>query len=524
MAKQPLSAWGALQLANAPAPAPASPPPPAPSAGAPGNQNGLLDPFIADAIRASGGTVPGVTPGAPNQPPPIDWSQILGIYGLPPDVIAQINSIWATAGYDVNAATPLVMAYLRGTSWYAGQYPGIQAGINAGLFSDERGYVQYENQVNQLYLQYYHRAASGSEIASYLKSGQGISQIAAFFNSQAIQGTISDPLKAIFSADEIQAFADERAGIDSILGQKILSEANLFTSINTLYQNFYGRAPTRAELDTLLANGSDATSVAQQFSAQGFLNSVNPVLKNLFTPEELKQMALEAAGGNTQNGKQLQDMASLATQLNEVYQISYGTPVTRDELNSAYTQGFSASHVQAMLQSGVYAGGLPANVKALFTPDELKQAGMQASGASQTAEGERILNIVKNAGSYADLAGQYGQTLTSEQLKQYYDQGYSAQAYGSHLQGQAWAAASGNDIQQTSGAFGTGALSPDELSKLGDEKGGLDTPQGAALLASYNKALQRMNGVFAGVLARGGVSTGTTAPKQPGSQPSDVAA
>jgi hypothetical protein len=470
--------------------------------------------------ESSAATAPGYT----WAPPTVDWSNVLGVYGLPPDVITAVNNIWATSGFDVTTAEPLIMSYLRGTSWYAQTYPGIQQGEAAGLFSDEQGYVAYESQVNTLYKQYYGRNATAAEVAAYVKSGQSISQIGNLFQSQAFQGNISDPLKGIFTQQELQAYSDEQSGIDSALGQKVTAEANLYTQLSPMFQTFYGRAPTRAELDGFYANGTQPSQISQQLKASGYLDAINPVIKGLFTPDELQQMATEAAGGDTPQGKQLTDMANLATQLNEVYQTFYGSSVTRDELNQAYTSGYTAQHVQSMLASGVYSNSLPANVKSLFTQDELTQAGQEASGLTQTAAGERILNIVKGAGSYASLATQYGQTLTSDQLKQFYDQGFSANDYGNHLQGMAWSQANSPDIQQTEGAFGTGQLSPQDLSTLGDEHGGLDTTQGQALTTAYNKALQRMNGVFQGTLARSGLTPSLLAPKPPTSQSSDVAA
>lgn len=516
----------------------------------------------------------------------IDWEAVLGEYGLPADVIAQLNLIWKAAAGDVNKAVTIATAYIRGTDWYKATYPGIQKGINAGLFNDERGYRAYHNQVDQIFTQYYGRAATLSELAGFITKGQSIGQIASQFQSKAAQGNISDPLKVLFTPDELKAMTDEQAGIDTALGQSILKKANLAVSVGQLYQSFYGRPITRAELDTLTAQGLDASAVARQFATEGNLNAMNPAIRGLFTPDELHEMALQAAGGETQHGQALTEMALLAAQLNQVYLTYHGTAVSRDELNQAYASGYTAQQVANILQTksvlgslpsfmgglftpeqlnlisqqssgqsdtsegrrlltlaqsadsfnavfqvymgrnvslselsqyvnqglsptqvgnqlqaGNFAGGLPAGVVSMFSPEQLASAAGQSSGAAQSAQGARWLSIVQGAGAYHAAATQYGATLTSDQLGQFYDQGVSPNAYAQKLQGSAYASAYGPQIQQTVGSFGEGQLTPDQLQTFGAETAGLDTPEGQRLMAAYQKAQTRMNGVFKGTLA-----------------------
>lgn len=516
----------------------------------------------------------------------IDWENVLGDYGLPPDVIAQLNVIWKAAAGDVNKAVTLAQAYVRGTDWYKATYPGIDQGENAGLFGDERGYRAYQNQINQLYSQYFGRLATSAEVSGYIMKGQAASQVANQLQSQAAQGTITDPLKALFTPDELKALTDEQAGIDTALGQQILQKANLAVGVGQLYQAFYGRSMTRAELDTITAQGLDPAAVARNFATQSNLNAMNPAVAGLFTPDELQQMAVQAAGGVTQHGQALTDMAQLAAQLNQVYQTYHGTNVTRDELNQAYTAGYTATQVANVLQTksvlgslpsylgglftpeqlqtisqqqsgetdtaegrtllqlaqsadsynavyqsymgrnislselsqyvngdvsptqvgnqlqaGNFAGALPADVAAMFTPEQLSLAANQSSGSLQSAEGARQLAIVQSAGAYHAVASQYNQPLTGDQLAQFYDQGISPTTYAQKAQGSAYAAAYGPQIQQTAGAFGEGQLSTGDLQTFGEETAGLDTPQGQKLAAAYQKAQARMNGVFRGVLA-----------------------
>lgn len=400
-----------------------------------GNPAAPLAPATAPAYptqspdTGTDGSGPAPTPSAPAAaaPPPIDWEAALGEYGFTDDMLAQLNQIWATNYQDPSLALTLAKAYVQTTPWYATTYPGIQAGINAGLFNDESGYMAYTNQINQLYQQYYGRVATPAETSQYITSGMAASQVANEFQAQAILGNISDPLKALFTPDELQAYANEQAGIDSQLGQKITAEANLSTQIAPLYQNFYGRAPTRDELDQLTANGTDASTVAQQFATTDNINAMDPAIKDLFTPAEIQEIALEAAGGTTQDGKALTDQANLATQLNSIYHQYTGAGVSRDEVTAAYQAGTSATTV-----------------------------------AQQFA-------------------------------------------------GKAFTDANGPDIQQTSGAFGdTGALTPDQLTALGQEQAGLDTPLGQAVTTAYQKAQQRLAGVFKGTLAHPALSALTS--------------
>lgn len=390
-------------------------------------------PATSSTSSSSGSSSGGSTAPATAAPP--DWDTILGEYGLPSDVIAQLNNIWTAAGSNVSAAVTLAQAYIRGTTWYAQTYPGIQQGINAGLFTDEQSYRAYENQVDQIYQQYWGRPATSAELNARITSGQSVSQVANQFQSGAILGNISDPLKGLFTADELKAYSNEQAGIDTALGQQISQEANMASQINTLYNNFYGRNVTRSELDQVTSQGLDPSAVAQQFATQSNINAMDPAIKDLFTPAEIQQIALQAAGGTTQNGQQLSQLASLATQLNPLYHQYTGAGVSRDEINAAYSAG--------------------------TTPTQI---GQQLSGA-------------------------------------------------------AWEKANEADIQQTSGAFGTGQLSSTDLQNLGNQEGGYDTPAGQALLTAFQKAQQRMQGAFKGTLANPSVTNLLKQPTQ-----ADVAA
>lgn len=406
-----------------------------------GTGGGLPDVPVENGGSSS---APGVTVPTPDN---TDYSALLGVYGLPQDIVDRINGYYHSSlnpdgTINYQEAYTLAHAYILGTPWYAATYPGIQQGINAGLFNDESGYRAYQNTVNQVYRQYYGREALPGEISGYITAGKQPGQVANEFQAAAIKGNFSDPLKALFGDTDLTALANQQAGIDSALGQKVAAEASLYTSIAPLYQNFYGRDPTRGELDQLTAAGTSPQTVAQQFATTENINGMNPAVRDIFTPDEIKQVALDAAGGITPNGSALKSLMDLSLQLNPIYHQYTGAGVSRQDVEDAQT------------------GGL--------TP----------------------------------------------------------QTVGEQFQGAAYIAANKGDIQQASGSFGdTGQLSAAELKSLGEETAGLDTPQGQALAAAYNKTLARFHGVFKGVLASPALSLASGRLAGPGAtKPPDVAA
>jgi hypothetical protein len=81
------------------------------------------------------------------------------------------------------------------------------------------------------------------------------------------------------------------------------------------------------------------------------------------------------------------------------------------------------------------------------------------------------------------------------------DAGTSADTVARQFSGQAYADTNRNDIQYAAGAFGEGQLTEAQLTALGQQQAGLDTPQGQMVSAAYDKALKRLHGAFRGVLA-----------------------
>lgn len=281
---------------------------------------------------------------APDQP--IDWTRVIRMYGMPKDAAAQVNKIFQGSG-TLEQAVVMATAFVRGTDWYARTYPGIQQGINTGLFSDEQGYRSYKNQVDQLYRQYYQRPATAGEVGRYAAGGQDIGRVRAGFEAQAAMGTIADPLKSLFSPSEIQAFANQQSGIDSALGRRIAAEADMALRVDSLYRDFLGRSVTRNELKFMTQKALSPEEVARNFATEANIRAMDPSISSLFTPQEIQELARERAGGITASGQILAAQADLARQLNPLYHQYTGAGVSRQDVQAAYQSGESLEAIRA---------------------------------------------------------------------------------------------------------------------------------------------------------------------------------
>lgn len=130
-----------------------------------------------------GGPPPPPGGGAP-PPPPIDWSLFFDYLGLPPDVAAGVSRIFASTP-DVNVASMLALAYIRGTQWYRDNFPGIEEGKRFGLIRDERDYRALLNQSNQLYRQFFDRDINLGEFATQLREGVSVDVMGRRFRGEA---------------------------------------------------------------------------------------------------------------------------------------------------------------------------------------------------------------------------------------------------------------------------------------------------------------------------------------------------
>jgi hypothetical protein len=121
------------------------------------------------------------------------------------------------------------------------------------------------------------------------------------------------------------------------------------------------------------------------------------------------------------------------------------------------------------------------------------------------------LNSVNNV--YNQYTGRH---VSGDELTALLKEGANPQLVANRFQGQAWVNANGNDSQYLAGAFGDGRLTPDQLTAAGNESAGIDTAQGQAVQLMLQKATQRAQSVFSGVLARPATSQGPNGPVSPG--------
>lgn len=166
--------------------------------------------------------------------PPLDWAaSFFASLGLPPDVVGQVNQIFAQYS-DVNAASAAALGYIRGTPWYTQTFPGIQAAIQKGLVSNEADYRSLLNQQTQIYKQYLGRDITSSEFAANLGEGAPLATIGGRLQGAALAGTYGNDWRYTLGAfdtaptgAEVTALGQESAGLDSVLGQQVKRRLDL---------------------------------------------------------------------------------------------------------------------------------------------------------------------------------------------------------------------------------------------------------------------------------------------------------
>lgn len=198
------------------------------------------DPGAGEPMPEEGG---GVTP--PQITGPTDWSGMLGIAGLPPDLVAQITGIFSRVT-DTNAAIAMALGVVRGSAWYAQTFPGITQGIQHGLFADERGYRDYRNALDGVYRQWTGAPITSESLMAALAEGVSPDIVGRRFEGRAFVETNRPDLQYVsgafgtgtdlgqqggtrFSEDQLQAMGQHQAGLGTpgALGMKVARAAQL---------------------------------------------------------------------------------------------------------------------------------------------------------------------------------------------------------------------------------------------------------------------------------------------------------
>lgn len=91
--------------------------------------------------------------------------------------------------------------------------------------------------------------------------------------------------------------------------------------------------------------------------------------------------------------------------------------------------------------------------------------------------------------------------VSGDEISALLGEGAAPQLVANRFQGQAYVAANRPEIQYLGGAFGEGQLNPDQLTALGNEQAGIDTPMGQLQLKVQQKAQQIRDKLFGGQVA-----------------------
>ena len=219
-----------------PTPAPAPPPPPPPP-------TLTSEPSFAPVPEPDSG---GGGDGGTVTRPQTDWSDLLSQFGLPADLVSEANRLFGL-GYSVGE----VIAWIRGTAWYAATYPGISEGIAKGVVSNEKDYRSYVNAVNLMFRRYYDRALTVDETRAFLKEGVTPTIIGQRLEGQAYvkanRGDIQYYSGAFGEAgqlteDQLRSYGEQRAGLGSQIGAKI--ERSLQLATQSFQRAFQGQLST----------------------------------------------------------------------------------------------------------------------------------------------------------------------------------------------------------------------------------------------------------------------------------------
>ncbi len=152
-----------------------------------------------------------------------------GSLGLDASTIAGLTKT-LTGVTDAAQAQLLGQNYLRQSSWYQQTFPGFDLGVRAGLFTDETGYRSYVNALTQSSQQYLGRAVTTAEVTQALQAGVDPALYANRLQGNALAQTLGPQAQyeagaftseGRLSSGELQAYGQEKAGIDTPLGQAI---------------------------------------------------------------------------------------------------------------------------------------------------------------------------------------------------------------------------------------------------------------------------------------------------------------
>ncbi len=158
-----------------------------------------------------------------------------GSLGLDDTTIAGLTKA-LTGVTDATQAQLLGQNYLQGTAWYKATFPGFDLGVRSGLFTDLTGYRSYVNALTQSTQQYLGRAVTTAEVTQALQAGVDPTLYANRLQGNALAQTLGPQAQyqagaftseGRLSDSELQAYGQEKAGVDTPLGQAITQRLQL---------------------------------------------------------------------------------------------------------------------------------------------------------------------------------------------------------------------------------------------------------------------------------------------------------
>lgn len=162
--------------------------------------------------------------------PQQDWSSYLGMFGLPADVLKEINAIFQKTP-DIGQAVVRAQAYVRGTPWYAQTYPGIREAIAKGIVRDEQDYRRKQNEFDQVFRQWTSNGITTSQYAQFLKEGVDAATVERRFAGDAFANAGRNDWQYLagnfgegrLSDDDVKALGRQQAGLGSARGINLQS-------------------------------------------------------------------------------------------------------------------------------------------------------------------------------------------------------------------------------------------------------------------------------------------------------------
>lgn len=165
-----------------------------------------------------------------------------------------------------------------------------------------------------------------------------------------------DPsIRVLFTPDELHNAAIWEAG-GEWGDAKAAKEIALASPVNQYFQHFYGRAPTRAEIDQYYASGATPEYINQTLDSMGIQRAFPTSLTSLFTPDEIKAYSDEKAGIHTPDGKRIADLVDLAMSLNPIYNQYQNRAITRQELEGHLNMGDTPQKVAGTFGGQAFIG------------------------------------------------------------------------------------------------------------------------------------------------------------------------